>query len=136
MQDPFKGLNKIESEMNRAAGQARNPGQAARQKADMIQRQINQGTANIIGALCYATGIVALIAGSRKQWREDQTIRYHAAHARFMWMVMIICACTVIGLLVAVPMYMGMLYLASEAVAGRRPTVPFITQFIQQRGWM
>jgi uncharacterized membrane protein len=129
-------MNKIESELNRAGNQLRNPGQAARQKADMIQRTINQGTANMVGALCYVTGIPLLIIPLRKEWKTNQIIRYHAAHARVIWFVMIICACSIIGIPVFLLLFMGNLYLASEAVAGRRPHVPFLTQFIMQRGWM
>jgi hypothetical protein len=122
--------------MNRAANQARNPGQMARQKADMIQRTINQGTANAVSALCYATGIPVLIIPMRKEWKTNQIIQWHYAHARVLWFVMLISACSIIGIPLFALLYMGNLYLASEAIAGRRPTVPFLTQFIMQRGWM
>jgi len=136
VQDPFRNLSNLESEMNRAGNQLRNPGQAARQKADMIQRTINQGTANLISALCYVAAFPLLIIPLRKEWKADQVIRYHAAHARVIWFVMIIMACSIIGLPVFLLLFMGNLYLASEAIAGRRPHVPFLTQFIMQRGWM
>jgi len=122
--------------MNRAGNQLRNPGQAARQKADMIQRTINQGTANMVSALCYVAGFPLFIIPMRKEWKTNMIIRYHAAHARVIWLVMLVCACSIIGLPVFLLLFMGNLYLASEAVAGRRPTVPFLTQFISRRGWM
>lgn len=136
MQDPFRNLNQAESNLNRLGNQLQNPGQAARQKADMIQRTINQGTANTISALCYVTGFMCLVVAGRKQWKEDMVIRYHAAHARVLWLLILVTACSIIGLPVAVLTYLGGFYLASEAMAGRRPTVPFLTQLISRRGWM
>lgn len=135
MQDPFRNLSNLESEMNRAGNQARDPKAVAKQKADMIQRQINQGTANMISALCYVTGIMILIVPTNKQWRKDPIIAYNRAHARVLWLALIILSCTVVGLVLAVPLYLGGFYLASEAIAGRRPIVPFLTRFVTDRGW-
>jgi hypothetical protein len=120
--------------MNRGAQQARNPQAAAKQKADMIQRQINQGTANMISALCYVTGIMVLIVPLNKNWRKDPIIAYNKAHARILWLGIIICACSIIGSPVAVLLYLGGFYLASEAIAGRRPMAPFLTRFVTSRG--
>jgi uncharacterized membrane protein len=136
MQDPFRNLNQAESNLNRLAGQARNPQAQMQAKADMIKRTINQGTANMIGALCYVTGIVTIFARGRKVWREDPTVRYHSAHARALWMIILISFCSIIGIPVALLAYMGGFYMAAEAVAGRRPYIPFLTQLLYNRRWI
>jgi hypothetical protein len=134
MQDPFNQLNRAEAEVNRAVNQFRNPQQQMKQQADMINRTLNQGTANMVSALCYVAGIPLLLVGARKEWRNDPTIKYNAAHARTLWIIMIVSFCSIIGSPLAVLLWFGCFYLASEAVAGRRPVVPFLTQWLMQRG--
>lgn len=136
MQDPFRNLNQAEGKLNQVAGQARNPQAQLQSKRDQLQRTINQGTANVISALCYVTGIVALVANIRKEWREDPTIHYHSAHARVIWVGIILSFCSIIGIPVAALLWLSGFYLASEAVAGRRPVVPFLTTLMYNRKWL
>ena len=133
MQDPFRNLSNLEANANRAANQVRNPGGQARAKADMINRQINQGTANLISALCYITGFMILFAATKKEWKTDPQIRFHRAHAKVLWFAIIICSCTVVGLVLAVPLYMLGFYMGFQAISGLRAPVPFLTQFLYTR---
>ncbi len=136
MQDPFRNLNNLEGQVNRVVNQVNNPQAQIQSKANMIQRTINQGTSNMVSALCYVTGIVALIASFKKEWKEDPNIHYHAAHARVIWIGIILTFCSVIGIPVAGLLWLSGFFLASEAVSGRRRTIPFLTQFMYRRGWI
>ncbi len=136
MQDPFKNLNQVESNLNRAANQVSNPQAQLQAKRNMLQRTINQGTANMISALSYVTGVVALVANMKKEWREDPTIHYHSAHARVIWTIILLSFCSVIGIPLAAFLWLAGFYLASEAIAGRRRAVPLLTQLMYRRKWI
>jgi len=135
MKDPFSKLSDLERNMRNVGNQASNPQAKAKQRAEQIKRQINQGTANLVGALCYVLGFPLLIIPFRDDWKKNPVIRYHSAHARVIWFATIISACTIIGLIIAVPLYLSGFYLASQAISGRRVHVPFLTQFVMSRGW-
>lgn len=155
--DPFRNLQGLEGQANSLGQSVRNPQAQAAQRADMIKRQLNQGTENLISALCYATGIVALIAMFVKQWKTSSQIRFHSLHALVMWAVLLPLGCIIlvpavallilsktspgsglgtIGVLAAgllvIPggFYMAGLFLASDAMRGSRRNIPFLTQFL------
>jgi|GEM_PF-1041856 len=133
-QNPLDKLNKLENQLNNVGNQVRNPLGRMENQAANIQRTINRGTAGLVSALCYVTGIVSIIPLFKKDWKEDPLVRYHSAHARVMWLAMIIMSCTVIGLPVAGVLWLAGFYLASEAVSGRTTNVPFLTRILRTRG--
>lgn len=155
--DPFRNLQGLEGQANSLGQRVRNPQAQGKQQAEMIKRQLNQGTENLISALCYATGIVAVVSMFVKRWKQSPQIRFHSLHALVIWIVLLPLACLIvvpagtlvllsksnpgsglgtIGLLatglLAIPggLYMGGLFLASNAMRGGRITVPFLTQFL------
>ncbi len=136
MQNPFDKLSQAESKFNMAQNQAMNPLGRAKGEAMMGQQRINRGTANIISALCYVTGIMSIIAGMKKEWRQDYQIHYHAVHARVLWVMILICTITIIGIPVAGLIWLGGFYLASVAVNGGQTRIPFLTQLIFARHWL
>ena len=135
-QNPFDKLNQLQQKANTLGNQASNPAQKLKNESSYVQRNINRGTSNVISALCYVTGIVAFIAGAKKDWKADPQVNYHATHARVLWVIMIVSFCSIIGLPLAVVVYLAGFYLASNAVSGGRMTVPFLTQFIYARKWL
>ncbi len=124
---------------------------------DMVKRQLNQGTENVVSALCYATGIVALLAVFVKRWKDSTQIRFHSLHALALWGILLPLSCIIlvpagillvlsrttrglgtIGLLatalLVIPggFYLGGLLLASDAMRGGRRMIPFLTQFLSK----
>ena len=155
--DPFRNLQGLEGQANSLGQRVRNPQAQAQQQANMIKRQLNQGTENLISALCYATGIVAVISLFVKRWKDSSQIRFHSLHAVAIWAILVPLGCIIvvpagalvllsksspgsglgtIGLLatglLAIPgaIYMGGLLLAADAMRGGRRTIPFLTQFL------
>lgn len=135
-QNPFDQLNRLQQKVNSVQQQASNPGARLKNESSYVQRSINRGTSNVVSALCYVTGIVAFIAGVKKDWKADQQVNFHATHARVLWVLMIPFFCSIIGIPVAVILYLAGFYLASSAVSGGRQPVPFLTQFIYARHWL
>jgi uncharacterized membrane protein len=135
-QNPFDKLNQLQQKVNSASAQASNPGARLKNESSYVKRSINQGTSNVVSALCYVTGIVAFIAGVKKDWKADPQVNFHATHARVLWVIMIVSFCSIIGIPLAAFLYLAGFYLASSAVSGGRQPVPFLTQFIYARHWM
>ncbi len=136
MQNPLDKLNQAESKFNQATNRVRNPLGQAQNQLNMVQRTVNRGTANMVGALCYVTGVVALAPLIKKEWGQDSMIRYHAAHARVLWVIMLVLSCTLIGLPVAGLLYIAGFGLAAQAASGQMTNVPFLSRFIASRGWL
>ena len=136
MQNPFDKLNGLEGQVNQAGSSMRNPQGQLQNRAADLQRTINTGTANVVSALCYVTGVVALIPLFKEDWKTNPMIKYHSGHARVIWAAILLFSCTIIGLPVAGLLWHSGFYLASEAVSGRSPHVPFMTQFLYSRGWI
>jgi uncharacterized membrane protein len=136
MQNPLDKLNQAESQFNQVANRVRNPVGQAQNQLGSVQRTLNRGTSNMIGALCYVTGVVSLLPLINKRMGQDSVVRYHAAHARVLWVIMLILSCTIIGLPVAGIIYVMGFGLAAQAVNGQMTNVPFLSRFIASRGWL
>ena|SRR5579859_2206736 len=136
MQNPFDKISQAAQQIQSVQQQTSNPLGRVQNEATFVKMQINRGTANVLSALCYVTGVFSLIVGLNKTWREDNQIHYHAVHARVLWTMMLICAITIIGIPIAILLYLVGFYMASIAVNGGAMRLPLLTDMIYQRHWL
>src|SRR5260221_10552415 len=94
--DPFRNLDNLQGQANSLGQRVRNPQAQGQQQVDMVKRQLNQGTENVVSALCYATGIVALLAVFVKRWKDSTQIRFHSLHALALWAILLPLSCIIL----------------------------------------
>lgn len=89
----------------------------------------------MISALMYVTGVVSLFGGMVEDW-DTQFIRYHMVNARVLWTTMLLCTITVIGIPIAVALWLYSWYLGFRAYSGNFVRIPVLTGFAEGRGWL
>jgi uncharacterized membrane protein len=91
----------------------------------------------LYGALCLATvGVVGVLALSQEAQRARPFIRYHAVHSIALGIPVILVSLTGLGLCLTLPAWLALLFLALRTYQGATLTVPVLTDFLKNRGWV
>jgi len=91
----------------------------------------------LYGALCLATvGVLGVLALSQEARRSRPFIRYHAVHSVALGIPLILVGLTGPGICLTLPAWLVLLFLALRTYRGATLTVPVLTDFLKNQGWV
>ena len=91
------------------------------------------------GALCWIPGLgvwVAIAMLLMEDKKNRPFIRHNAVQNLAVWVVLFVLCFVLVGVCLAFIAFFVMFYWAYQAYQGQYVTIPYLTDFLKQRGWI